>query len=172
MPFAPWPNFDFARVFFYIRLQTIKQPNMDQIIDSAKEKLNDLSAQVSGLFKKEIVDTVKEYGVEKINEIWGAVESSTGIFLQCGYTVTAIDVSLGLPPSVQLSFDQIENISDESEAQILEENKDKTFLYPILLALFKANALQKSIHSTQYKFTGLNIGLGITPAIDMKFTRI
>ncbi len=145
---------------------------MEQIIDSAKDKIIELTSQVSNLFNTEVIDSVKAYGIEKINEAWQSIENSGSVFLACGYTVTAINVSLGLPPSLQLSFDQIENISDIREEEILEQYKDQTFLYPVLICLFKANALQKSIQATHYKFTGLHIGLGVTPSMDMKFTRI
>lgn len=145
---------------------------MEQILDSAKEKIMEITAQFSDLFNKEVIDSVKAYGVEKINDAWQSIENSGSVFLACGYTVTAINVTLGIPPSIQLSFDQVENISDTREEEILEQYKDQTFLYPVLICLFKANALQKSIHSTQYKFTGLHIGLGVTPSMDMKFTRI
>ncbi len=79
---------------------------------------------------------------------------------------------MALPPTISISLDQVENISDEEEEKLLEENKDKTFVYAILVALFKANAIQKSINSVQYKFNGLSIGLGLTPSMEMKFGKV
>lgn len=145
---------------------------MENFLDSAKEKFNEMTESVSSLFKTDVLDSMKNYGIEKINEAWLEIENASSVFQQTGYSITNISINLSLPPTLQLSLDQVENISDSDEEKLLEENKDKTFLYPILVALFKANAIQKSINSVQYKFTGLTIGLGISPSIDMKFTKI
>ena len=145
---------------------------MDNIFDAAKEKLNDLTTEASSLLNIDVMGSVKEYGVDKINEVWKSIENSSGVFQRTGYSITSIDITLGIPPTVLLSLEQIENIGDEEEEKLLEENKGNVFLYAILVALFKANAVQKSINSVQYKFSGLTIGLGLTPAIDMKFKKI
>jgi hypothetical protein len=145
---------------------------MDNIIESAKEKLADLTQSATSLFNKDVVGVIKDYSIEKLNEIWSQIEASSEVFHRTGYSVLTIDIILGIPPTMVLNLEQIENISDEEEEKLLEENKDKTILYPILVALFKANAVQKSINSVQYKFSGLTIGLGVSPSIDMKFKKV
>lgn len=152
---------------------------MDNILDTAKEKLNLLSdnitgmtQQMSSLLKTEVIDNLTEYSLEKVNNAWSQIEASTEVFARTGYSITAININVAIPPSISLSLDQTDNISDEEEEKLLEENKDKTIIYPILIALFKANAIQKSINSVQYKFTGLTIGLGLSPSIDMKFGKV
>ncbi len=152
---------------------------MDNILDSAKEKLTEITGTITGisdnitsLLKKEVIDNLKDYGIEKVNEAWTQIESSTEVFARTGYSITAININVAIPPTITLSLDQTENISDEEEEKLLEENKDKTIVYPILVALFKANAIQKSINSVQYKFSGLSIGFGLSPSIDMKFGKV
>jgi hypothetical protein len=145
---------------------------MDNIIQTAKDKLTELTDNVQSLWKNDVIDSLKEYGLDKMNEIWAQLEAATDVLKETGYSITAIDVNVALPPTIVISMNQIENISDQQEAAILEDNKDKAFIYPLLVALFKANAIQKSINSVQYKFSGLRIGLGISPSIDMKFTKI
>ncbi len=145
---------------------------MDNIIESAKEKLADLTQSATSLFNKDVVGVLKDYSIEKLNEIWSQIEASSEVFHRTGYSVLTIDIILGIPPTMVLNLEQIENISDAEEEKLLEENKDKTILYPILVALFKANAVQKSINSVQYKFSGLTIGLGVSPSIDMKFKKV
>jgi hypothetical protein len=131
-----------------------------------------MTQQMSSLLKTEVVDNLKDYGIEKVNEVWSQIESSTEVFARTGYSITAININVAIPPTITLSLDQTENISDDDEEKLLEENKEKTIVYPILVALFKANAIQKSINSVQYKFSGLSIGLGLSPSIDMKFKKI
>ena len=145
---------------------------MDKIIDAAKEKLNELVDGVSNSFKTEVLASIKEYSLDKLKDTWTQIENSSEIFQQTGYSITAIDINLAIPPTIILSFDQIENISDEDEEKLLAANKSKPILYSILIALFKANAIQQSINSAQYKFSGLTIELGLSPKIDMKFKRL
>jgi hypothetical protein len=152
---------------------------MENILDSAKEKITEITGTINGisenitsLLKKEVVDNLKDYGIEKVNEAWTQIESSTEVFARTGYSITAININVAIPPTITLSLDQTENITDEEEEKLLNENKDKTFVYSILVALFKANAIQKSINSVQYKFSGLSIGLGLSPSIDMKFKKV
>lgn len=152
---------------------------MENILDSAKEKLTEITGTITGisenitsLLKKEVIDNLKDYGIEKVNEAWTQIESSTEVFARTGYSITAININVAIPPTITLSLDQTENITDEEEEKLLNENKDKTFVYSILVALFKANAIQKSMNSVQYKFSGLSIGLGLSPSIDMKFKKV
>jgi hypothetical protein len=145
---------------------------MDYIIDSVKEKYAEITENISGLLNIEVLSNLKDYGVEKINDIWSQIENSTDVFAKTGYSITSIQINVAIPPVITLSLNQVENISDEEEEKLLLEHKDKTFLYAILVALFKANAIQKSINSVNYKFSGLTIGMGITPSIEMKFNKI
>ena len=141
-------------------------------LGQAMDKINELKDNISGLFKTEVLDSIKQYGLDMINETWKEIENSAEVFQRTGYSITAIDIKVGIPPTLSLSFDQVQNISDEEEKALLEEYKDRTILSAILVALFKANAIQQSIVSTQYKFCGLNIEIGLNPAMDMKFTKV
>jgi hypothetical protein len=91
---------------------------MDNLIDSAKDKIAELSVQASTLLNMDVLGSVKEYGLEKINEIWAQIEASTEVFQKTGYSITSIDINLAIPPTVMLSLDQSENIDDEAEQKI------------------------------------------------------
>lgn len=145
---------------------------MEKIFDKAKGKLSDLSSKGANLLEKEVLQNIKDASIDKINAAWQQIESASAVFQKSGYSVTEIIINLGLSPTLTIELDQIENINDEMEEALLEEYKGKTFLYTILIAIFKANAIQKSINSVQYKFVGLTIGLGLTPNIDMKFKKV
>lgn len=145
---------------------------MSDLMDNMKDKLSEIKGNLSNLLSIDVLDTVKDYGVDKINETWSQIEAATDIFSRAGYSITKIGVNLGIPPSLSLSLDRIEDIDDGVEEQLLEENKGNTILYSILVAMFKANALQKSINSSLYQFSGLSIGLGLSPSIDMNFNKV
>lgn len=145
---------------------------MDNLIDAVKDKYAEISENISSLLTTDVVASLKDYGIEKINEVWTQLENSTEVFGKTGYSITSININVAIPPVITINLDQVENISDEAEELLLKENKDKAILYPILVALFKANAIQKSINSVQYKFSGISIAMGITPSIEMKFKKI
>ena len=145
---------------------------MDNLIEAVKDKYVEISENITSLLKTDVVASLKDYGIEKINEVWTQIENSSEVFGQTGYSITAININVAIPPVITINLDQVENISDETEEQLLKENKDKAILYPILVALFKANAIQKSINSVQYKFAGISIAMGITPSIEMKFKKL
>ncbi len=145
---------------------------MDNLIEAVKDKYVEISENITSLLKTDVVASLKDYGIEKINEVWTQIENSSEVFGQTGYSITAININVAIPPVITINLDQVENISDETEEQLLKENKDKAIVYPILVALFKANAIQKSINSVQYKFAGISIAMGITPSIEMKFKKL
>ncbi len=143
-----------------------------EALENAMDKINEIKDNLSGLFKTEVLDSVKQYGLDKLNETWTEIENSAAIFQRTGYSITNIQINVGIPPTLCLSLDQENNISDDEEKNLLEEYKDRTVIYTILLALFKANAIQQSIISTQYKFTGLNLEIGLNPSMQMKFSKV
>ncbi|MBL7766354.1 MAG: hypothetical protein JNJ58_09690 [Chitinophagaceae bacterium] len=145
---------------------------MDNLLDSAKGKLNELTGAISNRLQIDVLGHMKDYGVDKLNEVWVQIDEATDVIHRTGYSVTNINIKLGLPPTVDISFNQIENIGDGDEEKLLEEYQGKTFIYSILVALFKANAMQKSINSARYKFTGITMGMGITPSLEMHFSKV
>jgi divalent metal cation (Fe/Co/Zn/Cd) transporter len=146
---------------------------MNNIIETAKEKLSELTDATVSVFQKEVLEPVKEYSIDKINEIWTEINNATEVLIQTGYSVTEISLSMSIPPSISINLNRVEDISDEKEEELLKENKDKTYLYSILVALFKANALQKNINAGIYEFKGINITAGLSiPTIDLKFKKV
>jgi divalent metal cation (Fe/Co/Zn/Cd) transporter len=145
---------------------------MENLLQTTKDKISELTDSVSDLFSRDILTPMKEYGLDKLNELWAQIESATDTLSKTGYSITSIDVNLSLPPSLALNLEQVENISDEEEKKLLEENKENTFVYALMVSLFKANAVQQSIVSTKYKFSGLKIGMGLPPNIDMVFKKL
>lgn len=142
---------------------------MKKVIETAKDNLSGIKDTISGYLKTDVVEKMNEYGLDKLNEAWNQIDGATEILKQTGYILTGINVNLGIPPTITLSLDQDENIDDDAEERLLEENKDKTFLYPILVALFKANAFQKSMKTKKYKFSGIHVGLTLPPSIVLRF---
>jgi hypothetical protein len=70
------------------------------------DKINEIKDNLSGLFKTEILDSVKQYGLDKLNDTWTEIENSAAIFQRTGYSITNIQINVGIPPTLCLSLDQ------------------------------------------------------------------
>ncbi|QLH46550.1 MAG: hypothetical protein HWD58_13515 [Bacteroidota bacterium] len=92
-------------------------------LGQAMDKINELKDNISGLFKTEVLDSIKQYGLDKIDETWKEIENSAEVFQRTGYSITAIDIKVGIPPTLSLSFDQVQNISDEEEKPYWKNTK-------------------------------------------------
>jgi len=84
----------------------------------------------------------------------------------------SICVEAGIPPGMSISFVKEKDVDAETINQLLEENKEKEMLKLIVRALLKADALQKGMNLSHYKFNGLSMKIGLPPDISLKFTRV
>jgi len=72
---------------------------------------------------------------------------------------------------MSISFVKEKDVDAETINQLLEDNKDKEMLKLIVRALLKADALQKGMDLSHYKFSGLSMKIGLPPDISLKFVR-
>jgi hypothetical protein len=82
-----------------------------------------------------------------------------------------VGVDAGIPPGMSISFIKEKDVDAETINQLLEDNNDKDILKLIVRALLKADALQKGMNLSHYKFNGLSMKIGLPPDISLKFTR-
>jgi hypothetical protein len=150
----------------------IYTPTIMDFFNNAKEKLADLSSDFIQKMEDEIGDPLKEYGLEKMNDVWDAINDSSAAFATAGYSITEISMNLVLPPTIGINFNKISDPTLEQENKVLAIHKDHKILYSILLALIKANKMEKGLNTGTYKFWGLHIRLGLKiPSIEMKFKK-
>jgi hypothetical protein len=140
--------------------------------NNAKEKLAELSTDLIQKMEDEIGDPLKEYGLDKMNDVWDAINESSAAFAHVGYSITEISMNLVLPPTIGISFNKISEPTAAAENKELLAHKDDKILYAILVALIKANKMEKGLNTGTYKFWGLHIRLGLKiPSIEMKFKK-
>lgn len=145
---------------------------MEKIIDNTKDFISQFTNSFSEKFSLDFMSGFKEMGTDRLNSFWKELEEGSTSLARTGYTITDIHIKLGLPPTIAMCLDQVEVISEELEKELLEENKSKPIVYAIMVSLFKANSMQKTIHSSNFKFTGLTMEMGLTPSMEMKFSKL
>ena len=113
----------------------------------------------------------KEAGADKINGFVNDILGMAPLIEVTGFNMKDVSVDVGIPPGMSISFVKEKDVDAETINQLLEDNKDKEMLKLIVKALLKADALQKGMNLSHYKFSGLSMKIGLPPDISLKFVR-
>jgi hypothetical protein len=145
---------------------------MKNFFEKAQEKLSDVTESISDIAEIDFMDQAKDYGVDKLNDIWDTINNHSKVINDAGYRINGVNLIISIPPAIGTEFSRIEIVSDEVEKKLLEENKEHKILYGILKALFKANNMLINVRSGGFMFKGLVMTIGASiPKIDLKFIR-
>ena len=136
--------------------------SVGDVLNFASDKL-----QASLSFLKE----AKDAGTEKINAFLNDILGLAPLVEVTGFNMKDVSVDAGIPPGMSISFIKEKDVDTETINQLLEDNKDKEMLKLIVRALLKADALQKGMNLSHYKFSGLSMKIGLPPDISLKFVR-
>ncbi|MFI5154203.1 MAG: hypothetical protein ACHQET_12760 [Chitinophagales bacterium] len=136
--------------------------SLSEVIGSVGDKMKD-----SLSFLKDL----KESGADKLNTLVNDVLGLSPLIEATGFDMTDIAVDIGIPPGISISFIKEKDVDPETIDQMLEENKDKEMLKIIVRALQKADAVQKGMNLSNYKFRGLSMKLGLPPDMSLKFAK-
>ena len=113
----------------------------------------------------------KEAGADKINGFVNDILGMAPLIEVTGFNMKDVSVDVGIPPGMSISFVKEKDVDAETINQLLEDNKDREMLKLIVKALLKADALQKGMNLSHYKFSGLSMKIGLPPDISLKFVR-
>ena len=151
---------------------------LGDLIEKAKDsastitnKISDLKGNLIGDESKAIMDEFKDAGTNKTKEIADMLEESKSYITRAGYELSSLHVSLGLPPQIVLSFNYKSEIGDEERKKLLEEVEGRRVLSIILKCLLKAGDFYKSAKFKEYRLGSVDISLGLTPGVNINFTK-
>lgn len=130
-------------------------------------------ASVTGKLKDSVsfLSDIKDAGSEKVSTFVNDILGLAPLIEVAGFNIKEFLVEAGIPPGISLSFSKEKDVDDATIDKLLEENKDKEMLSLIVRALQKADALQKGMKLSDYKFRGLNMKIGLPPAVILRFSR-
>ena len=114
---------------------------------------------------------VKDSGADKINGFVNDILGLAPLIEVTGFNMKDVSVEVGIPPGLTISFVKEKDVDAETIDKLIKENEDKEMLKLIVRSLQKADALQKGMDLSHYKFSGLNMKIGLPPDISLKFTR-
>jgi hypothetical protein len=136
-----------------------------------KDKVSDLRENIWGDEQKQIIQEFKDSGTSKIKEVLENIGGSSAIFLQSGYELKNVSINLGLPPDIVTTFQFIKDISEEEQKRVLDETKKSSIIHLIITCLLKASNYFDKIKVGDYKMSSVSISLGLTPGININFTK-
>lgn len=136
--------------------------SLSEVIGSVGDKMKD-----SLSFLKDL----KDAGTDKISTLVNDVLGLAPVIEGTGFEMSDISVDIGIPPGISIAFIKEKDVDPETIDQILEENKDKDMLRIIVRSLQKADAVQKGMNLSHYKFRGLTLKLGLPPDMSLTFVK-
>jgi hypothetical protein len=108
--------------------------------------------------------------MDKIEEVFVSIDKFKSLFYEAGYEVSGINVSLGLPPDISISFKFLGSVDEAKRKEIetkLGENKSALI---ILNSLFKASDYTEKIKVGELTLKSINIKLGLIPSISVSLS--
>ena len=143
-------------------------------IEQIKSGIANAVSTVSDGLKNSLsfLSDLKDAGWEKISTFINDILGLAPLIEVTGFSMKDVIADATLPPSITFQFIKEKEADAQAIEDMLEQNKEKEILALIVRALQKADSLQKTMKLSHYKFSGLNMKIGLPPDISLKFTRI
>jgi hypothetical protein len=156
-----------------------------------KEILNRVTESVGTNIAKNITDTlsetkesIKHHFEDQISKVQDLAENAKdkiadqiSLFIEIapavetiGFSVEGISVNMSLPPSAVFKFKKTHDIDMGAYEQLLKENSDKLLLKSLLHALISADSCQKKIKMGSFRFSNVEIQLGLSPSVSFQLS--
>jgi hypothetical protein len=143
-------------------------------IEKIKSGISVAVSSVSETMKNSLsfLSDLKDAGWEKVNTFINDILGLTPLIEVTGFTMKEVIADATIPPSIIFQFIKEKEADAQAIEDMLEQNKEKEMLTLIVRALQKADSLQKAMKLSHYKFSGLNMKIGLPPDISLKFSKI
>ena len=135
---------------------------------NAKDQAASLAGDLTGLAAAK-ANEVKDAGVIRAKEMLDDFNLSLPILAQAGYTLTSVEITIGLPPKITATFSVAEPLAEERFRELVKEHEAKKLTSSLMRALRQASNFQSSIQVAGLKATSIALELGLTPNVAVKF---
>lgn len=130
------------------------------ILDRAKRAKEQIASSFGEL---------KDAGVGKVLETLDDFNSALPVLREAGYTLSDVNIGIGLPPTVSASFVSSDDVSPEKVEHLLAEQADNKFTLLLMKSLYQAWQLQQKIKIVGLKPKGISVVIGLIPVVTIKF---
>jgi hypothetical protein len=135
-----------------------------EIKDHAAARAGDVKDQVAARATE-----LKDAGMSRVSETLEEFNTALPAVREAGYALVGVEIQIGLPPKVVAKFSTAAGVSEEKAEALLAEHADKKLTVLLLRALFQASKLEAKIKIAGLKATGMDVEIGLTPHVTVKF---
>lgn len=150
-----------SRPSFFDRAMAVKE--------SAQSTVTNLAGDVKG----QVVAKAGELKDAGLSQLLSTVEdfnASLPVLREAGYTLSEVEITIGLPPKVTASFVVSEEVSGEAIEQLLTTHADKKLTVLLVRSLHQAWQLHTRVKIGNLRPNALSIDIGLIPEVSVKFT--
>jgi hypothetical protein len=112
---------------------------------------------------------LREASIAKVKETLADFNSAVPVLRTMGYALSDVSITLGMPPSLQATFQISHEADEETTARTLDQNADRPLTVFLIRTLSQARKLQKSIEVAGMKPRGIAVEIGLSPSVAIKF---
>lgn len=143
----------------------------ENILGKAKAHAEALTSKAGDLGEQaaSMVTDLKDASFAKWMETVTDFNESLPIIREAGYALTAVNIGIGVPPSMSAEFAVAEDIEAAKVEALIEKYAERTFTKLLMKALFEAWRLQRKIKIVGLKPKNLQVDVGLIPVVTVKF---
>lgn len=147
---------------------------MKDMFNKLSETTGNMMEDMGNMFSPEKLaekmTSMSEASKEKYTKYTNDLISLSPIIESIGFKTSQIDLSMGIPPSFTFHFEKTKDISPEEREAILQQHSGNALLKPIVKMLITADNYQSKIQLGSFKFSCIEVSLGLTPGVNMVLT--
>ena len=115
--------------------------------------------------------TSGEFVQEHVSEAIQSISELAPLLKKNGYTIQDIELELGLPTGIAVTFRRNENVTEEL-SKLLEECEGEKIKSWIIKSILKVNQMQEMFKKGKLEIFELKIGIKIPPSVSVKLKPI
>lgn len=142
----------------------------NKLTETTGNMMEDLGNMFSPEKLAEKMTSMSDASKEKYTKYTNDLISLSPIIESIGFKTSQINLSMGIPPSFTFHFTKIKDTTPEEREAILQQNSGNPLLKPIVKMLIAADTYQEKIKLGSFKFTSIDVSLGLTPGVNMVLT--
>ena len=144
------------------------QSSVASLANRAGEAAASSAADLKGQLTAKAAE-LKDAGLAQLVAVTEEFNASLPVFQEAGYTLSGVDIGVGLPPKLTAEFVVSADVSPEALEQLLAKHAEKKLTVLLVRSLHQAWQLHNKIQIAGLRPQGLSIEVGLIPEVCLKF---
>ncbi len=144
------------------------QSSVTTLASRASEAATSTAADLKGQVTAK-ANELKDAGVAQLAATIDDFNASLPVLREAGYTLSGVDIGIGLPPKVSAAFVVSADVSTEAVERLLAEHGEKKLTVLLVRSLHQAWQLQTKVKIAGLRANGLSVEVGLIPEVSVKF---